>query len=71
MKKAIGFFFLFLGAVYIVSALMLWFGVTDRESYDIFFGLEVSKGNYVLYKLIIGALLMLVAYFDLRRKKQS
>ncbi len=69
MKKAIGLFFLFLGVVYLVSALLLLFGATERASYDIFFGIEVSRSTYIVYKLLIGAVLVLVAYLDLKRKR--
>ena len=68
MKKVIDFIFLFLGMVYLVSALILLFGKADPHNYEIFFGIELNRASYITYKMIIGVILIVVSSVDLLRK---
>ncbi len=69
MRNILNFFFIALGLLFLISALALLFGFTSRISYEILFGLETSKAWYISYKLTVGALLVFVAFLDLRKGK--
>ncbi|MEN8789999.1 MAG: hypothetical protein ABF295_10825 [Flavobacteriaceae bacterium] len=69
MRKVLNYLFLALGLIILISALALLFGFTSRVSYEIFLGIEVSKTGYIVYKLILGTVLVLVSFMDLRKSK--
>lgn len=69
MRKAINYFFMVLGLVYAVSGLILIFNSNGEETYEVFFGLELSKLGYITYKVVIGIMLLMVAIVDLRKNK--
>lgn len=69
MRKAINYFFMALGLVYAVSGLFLIFNSGGEATYELFFGLELSKWGYIAYKMVVGIILTLVAIIDLRRNK--
>jgi hypothetical protein len=69
IRKALNYFFLLLGLVYIISALVLLFGPAGSSSYEAFFGWELSTANYILYKLFVGSILIVVAVLDMRKSK--
>jgi len=71
MRKVLNYFFLALGLVILISAILLLLGFTSRVSYEIFFGIETSKAGYIVYKLILGTVLVLVSLMDLRKSKNT
>ena len=66
MRKIINYIFLVLGLVYMISGLLLLFQRDTQETYSLFFGLELSKNGYMLYKVLVGAVLVLITIVDLR-----
>ncbi len=68
MRKIINFIFICLGIVYVISAILLAFNVYVRDSYEMFFGIELSRPGYILYKAILGLLLIAIAGIDQLRK---
>jgi len=71
MRRAINYFFLILGLVYMISGLLLLFNVYNRETYEIFFGIELSKTAYIAYKVLLGALFLVVAIIDQQRRGKT
>ena len=71
MRKIVNYIFLVLGLVYMISGLLLLFQQDTQEIYTVFFGLELSKNGYVLYKVLVGALLVLITIVDLRMARKD
>ncbi len=71
MRKVINYFFVCLGIVYVISAILLAFNVYARESYEMFFSIELSRSGYILYKALLGLLLITIAVIDQRRRGKS
>lgn len=71
MRKIINYFFLVLGLVYMISGLLLLFQTTSQETYRVFFGVELSKTAYVIYKVIVGGVLVLITIADLKYRRKS
>ena len=67
MRRIVNYIFLVLGFVYMISGLLLLFRQETQEVYTVFFGFELSKNGYVLYKVLVGILLVLITIVDLRR----
>ena len=66
MRKTVNYIFLVLGLVYMISGILLMFEQYPQDTYSIFFGLELSKNGYMLYKVLVGAVLVLITIVDLR-----
>ena len=66
MRKVVNYIFLVLGLVYMISGLLLLFQQDTQDTYSVFFGWELSKNGYVLYKVLVGAVLVLITIVDLR-----
>lgn len=71
MRRIVNYIFLVLGLVYMISGLLLLFQQDNQEIYTVFFGLELSKNGYVLYKVLVGALLVLITIVDLRMARKD
>ena len=67
MRKIVNYIFLVLGFVYMISGLLLLFRQETQDVYTVFFGFELSKSGYVLYKVLVGAILVLITIVDLRQ----
>ena len=66
MRRVVNYVFLVLGLIYMISGLLLLFQQNTQETYTVFFGFELSKNGYVLYKVLVGVLLVLITIVDLR-----
>ena len=69
MRKFVNYFFLVLGVIYVLSGFLLLFQQESQEVYTVFFGFELSRNGYILYKTLIGAVLILITIVDLRRNR--
>ena len=67
MRRVVNYIFMGLGLLYMISGIVLLFQSSGPDEYSVFFGVELSKEYYVLYKSVIGALLIAVALIDLRK----
>ena len=71
MRKIVNYIFLVLGLVYMISGLLLLFRQETQDVYSVFFGFELSRNGYVLYKVIVGAVLVLITIVDLRQARKD
>ena len=71
MRKIVNYIFLVLGLVYLISGLLLLFREETLEVYKVFFGFELSRNGYVLYKVLVGAVLVLITIVDLRQARKD
>ena len=69
MRKFVNYFFLILGVIYVLSGLLMLFQQEDQEVYTVFFGFELSRNGYIIYKTLIGLVLILITIVDLRRNR--
>ena len=70
MRRTVNYIFLLLGIVYMISGLLLLFRQESQEIYTVFFGFELSENGYVLYKVLVGAVLVLISIIDLRQARR-
>ena len=69
MRKFVNYFFLVLGVIYVISGFLLLFQQESQEVYSVFFGFELSLNGYVIYKTLVGSVLIMITIIDLRRNR--
>ncbi|MGC6285458.1 MAG: hypothetical protein ACON4X_07360 [Polaribacter sp.] len=68
LKKVISYVYIIGGLSLIILGVMYF--LEDRESYRLIFGFEtISKYNYLIFRLIFGALVIWAGIARLKRKE--